>query len=70
MVKRKSACRLRTKLLELIQCKRMVWYMADRLFGPFVLDERLTGKRYLRFLGVHLPEILNDRPLNVRQRIK
>lgn len=48
-----------------------VWcgILNDQLFGPFVLDARLTGQGYLRFLEDHLEEILDEAPLNIRQRI-
>ncbi|XP_071056600.1 uncharacterized protein [Onthophagus taurus] len=48
-----------------------VWcgILNDQLFGPFVLDGRLTGEGYLHFLEDHLEEILDDVPLNIRQRM-
>jgi len=41
----------------------------DQLFGPFVLDGRLTGDGYLLFLKDHLTNMLDDVPLIVRHRM-
>lgn len=48
-----------------------VWcgMLNDQLFGPFVLNERLTGDGYLRFLEDHLTHMLDDVPLIVRHRM-
>lgn len=37
------------------------------LIGPYFFPPRLTGDIYLDFLRHHLPELLEDVPLNVRQ---
>jgi len=41
----------------------------DQLIGPFILECRLTGEAYLRFLQEELPRLLEDVPLNKRGRI-
>jgi len=41
----------------------------DQLIGPFILEGRLTGEAYLRFLQEELPRILEDVLLNKRSRI-
>ena len=41
----------------------------DQLIGPFILEGRLTGEAYLRFLQEELTRILEDVPLNTRSRI-
>jgi len=41
----------------------------DHLFGPFILEVRLTGEAYLRFLQEEVPRLLEDVPLNKRGRI-
>jgi len=48
-----------------------VWcaVLDDQLIGPFVLDGRLTGEAYLRFLQEELPRLLEDVPLNKRGRM-
>ena len=38
----------------------------DQLIGPFILEGRLTGEAYLRFLQEELPQRLEDVPLNKR----
>ena len=38
----------------------------DQLIGPFILEIRLTGEVYLRFLQEELPRLLEDVPLNKR----
>jgi len=38
----------------------------DQLIGPFILEGRLTGEAYLRFLQEELPRLLEDVPLNKR----
>jgi hypothetical protein len=38
----------------------------DRLGGLFVLDHYLTAERYLNFLEDHLPDLLENVPLEVR----
>ena len=45
-----------------------VWcaVLDDQLIGPFILEGRLTGEAYLRFLQVELPRLLEDVPLNKR----
>jgi len=40
-----------------------------QLIGPFILEDRLTGEAYLRFLQEELPRILEDVPLNKRGRM-
>jgi len=40
----------------------------DQLIGPFILEARLTGEVYLRFLQ-ELPQPLEDVPLNKRGRM-
>ena len=41
----------------------------DQLIGPFILEGRLTGEAYLRFLQEDLPQLLEDVPLNKRSRM-
>ena len=43
-----------------------VWcaFLDDQLIGPFILEGRLTGEAYLRFLQEELPRLLEDVPLN------
>jgi len=43
-----------------------VWcaVLDDQLIGPFILEGRLTGEAYLRFLQEYLPRLLEDMPLN------
>ena len=41
----------------------------DNLIGPYLLPERLTGHRYLRFLQRVLPELLEAVLLAVSERI-
>ena len=45
-----------------------VWcaVLDDQLIGPFILESRLTGEAYLRFLQEELPRLLEDVPLNKR----
>ena len=43
--------------------------LGDRLLGPVVLANRLTGPVYLNFLENKLPELLEDVPLNERSEI-
>lgn len=40
--------------------------IGERLLGPIVLPQRLTGPAYLEFLGNTLPELLEDLPINLR----
>ena len=48
-----------------------VWcaVLDDQLIGPFILEGRLTGEVYLRFLQKELPRLLEDVPLNKRGRM-
>ena len=48
-----------------------VWcaVLNDKLIGPFILEGRLTGEAYLRFLQEELPRILEEVPLNKRGRM-
>ena len=48
-----------------------VWcaVLDDQLIGPFVLEGRLTGEAYLRFLQGELPRLLEDVPLNKQGRM-
>ena len=48
-----------------------VWcaVLDDQLIGPFMLEGRLTGETYLRFLQEELPQLLEEVPLNKRGRI-
>ena len=48
-----------------------VWcaVLYDQLIGPFVLEGRLTGEAYLRFLHEELPRLLEDVSLNKRGRM-
>jgi len=43
-----------------------VWcaVLDDQLIGPFILEGRLTGEAYLKFLQEELPRLLEDVPLN------
>ena len=43
--------------------------LGDRLIGPYILPFRLSGQRYCNFMDYMLPELLEDVPLNVRQRM-
>ncbi|GFY16742.1 transposable element Tcb1 transposase [Trichonephila clavipes] len=54
------------------KCSRNVWagIVGDCLFGPYILPERLNGSVYLTFLQEVLPEMLNDVPMPIRQRIR
>ena len=47
-----------------------VWcaVLDDQLIGPFILEGRLTGEAYLRFLQKELPRLLEDMPFNKRGR--
>jgi len=44
----------------------IVWcaVLDDQLIDPFILEDRLTGEAYLRFLQEELPRLLEDVPLN------
>ena len=48
-----------------------VWcaVLDDQLISPFILEGRLTGETYLRFLQKELPQLLEDVPLDKRSRI-
>ena len=48
-----------------------VWcaVLDDQLIGPFILEGRLTGEAYLRFLQEELPRLLEDVPLSKRGRM-
>ena len=48
-----------------------VWcaVLDDQLIGPFILEVRLTGETYLRFLQGELPRLLEGVPLNKRGRM-
>jgi len=48
-----------------------VWcaVLDDKLTGPFILEGRLAGEAYLRFLQEELPRLLEDVPLNKRGRM-
>src|SRR5215469_13392489 len=48
-----------------------VWcaVLDDQLIGPFILEGRLTGEAYLRFLQEELPQLLEDVPLDKRSRM-
>ncbi|GFX15779.1 uncharacterized protein TNCV_1061011 [Trichonephila clavipes] len=54
------------------KCSINVWagIVGDCLLGPYILPERLNGSVYLTFLQEDLPEILNDVPMPIRQRIR
>ena len=39
------------------------------MIGPFILEGRLTGEAYLRFLQEELSRLLEDVPLNKRSRM-
>jgi len=45
-----------------------VWcaVLDNQLIGPFILEGRLTGEVYLRFLQEELPRLVEDVPLNKR----
>jgi len=45
-----------------------VWcaVLDDQLTGPFILEGRLTGEAYLRFLQEELPQLMEDVLLNKR----
>jgi len=38
----------------------------DQLIGPFILEGRLTGEAYFRFLQEELSRLMEDVPLNKR----
>ena len=44
----------------------IVWcaVLDDQLIGTFILEGRLTGQVYLKFLQEELPRVLEDVPLN------
>ena len=44
-----------------------VWcaVLDDQLIGSFILEGRLTGEAYLRFLQEELPQLLEDVPLDI-----
>jgi len=48
-----------------------VWcaVLDEQLTGPFILEGRLTGEAYLRFLQEELSRLLEDVPLNKRGRM-
>jgi len=48
-----------------------VWcaVLDDRLISPFILEVRLTGEAYVRFLQEELSRLLEDVPLNKRGRM-
>lgn len=48
-----------------------VWagIVGDHLIGPIILPNRLTGAAYLTFLQDELPGLLEDVPLETRQRM-
>ena len=48
-----------------------VWcaVLDDQLIGSFILEGRLTGEAYLRFLQEELPQLLEDVPLDKRSRM-
>jgi len=48
-----------------------VWsaILDDQLIGPFILEGRLGGEAYLRFLQEDLPRIFENVPLNKRGRM-
>ena len=48
-----------------------VWcaVLDDQLIGPFILEGRLTGEAYLRFLQEELPQLLENVTLNKRGRV-
>uniref|UniRef100_V5GU21 Transposable element Tc3 transposase n=1 Tax=Anoplophora glabripennis TaxID=217634 RepID=V5GU21_ANOGL len=39
------------------------------LIGPHILPDRLTGEEYLNFLQNHLPNLLEEVPINIRQNM-
>jgi len=48
-----------------------VWcaLLDDQPIGPFILEDRLTGEAYLRFLQEVLPQLLEDVSLDKRSRM-
>jgi hypothetical protein len=48
-----------------------VWcgLLGDKLIGPFVFDNNLTGNTYNFFLRNELPGLLEDIPLVVRSQL-
>jgi hypothetical protein len=48
-----------------------VWcgIIGNCILGPVALPDRLNGAGYLNFLQNHLPEVLEEVPLNIRQRM-
>ena len=48
-----------------------VWcaVLDDQLIGPFILEGRLKGEAYLRFLEEELPQLLEDVPLDKRSHM-
>jgi len=48
-----------------------VWYgvLCNRLIGPFVFDNNLTGNTYEAFLRQELPGLLEDIPLMIRSQM-
>ena len=48
-----------------------VWcgVLGNKLIGPFVFDNNLTGKTYEAFLRNELPDLLEDIPLMIRSQM-
>lgn len=57
------------ELITKLQNRFIVNVWCGMLGDWFVLNELLNGERYLQFLKGHLPEILSEITLNVRQRM-
>jgi hypothetical protein len=43
------------------------WIVDDHLIGPYVIEDRIGGAKYLSFLRETLPILMEGLPLNVRQ---
>ena len=54
-----------------IFCECVVWcsVLGNRLIGPFVFDNNLTGNTYEAFLRHELPGLLEDIPLMIRSQM-
>ncbi|KAL4123158.1 hypothetical protein QTP88_015381 [Uroleucon formosanum] len=48
-----------------------VWcgILGDSIIGPYFYDGTLNGRRYLDFLSNHLPPMLENVPLNIRENL-
>jgi len=54
-----------------IRWKLNIWagIIGDQLIGPCVLPNRMRGDNYVEFLIENLPDVLEDLPLHIRERV-